>query len=172
MKVNHFIYSGALVLKYALILQDKAMFQVNMAAIVLNVMYLICYYIYCKYKWEDLYKPCLRGMGLIAAISMYLRWEDPSKLEYRYGLLVTVLMLLLMGSPLMEIVSYIFRIILEEFLLWIYYLERNFEKWRCFQYSFSYNIYGFLCINSVVFVWYYFIEWIYDGNYIINWFLF
>lgn len=94
---------GILVLKYAIMLQDKAMFQVNMAAIILNMIYLICYYIYCKYKWNDFYKPCLRGVGLIVAVYMYLRWEEPSKLEFRYGLLVTILMLLLMGSPLIEI---------------------------------------------------------------------
>lgn len=60
---------------------------------------------YCQYRWEEVYKPCLRGIGLVAALFMYLRWEDPSKIEFRYGLIVTILMLLLMGSPLMEIVS-------------------------------------------------------------------
>ncbi|KRT82626.1 hypothetical protein AMK59_4817, partial [Oryctes borbonicus] len=94
---------GILVLKYALMLQDKAMFQVNMAAITLNLMYIICYYTYCSNKWEEVYKPALRGIGLVSALSLYIRWEDPSKIEFRYGLIVTILMLLLMGSPLMEI---------------------------------------------------------------------
>lgn len=82
------------------------MFQVNMAAIILNLIYAVCYFIYCKDKWEEIYKPSLRGIGLIIALFTYIRWEDPDKLEFRYGLIVTILMLLLMGSPLMEIVSY------------------------------------------------------------------
>ncbi|KAI4460930.1 rag1-activating protein 1 [Holotrichia oblita] len=94
---------GILVLKYALMLQDKAMFQVNLAAIILNSIYLVCYLMYSKNKWEEVYRPSLRGVGLIAALFTYMAWEDPTKVEYRYGLIVTILMLLLMGAPLMEV---------------------------------------------------------------------
>ncbi|KAK9693617.1 Sugar efflux transporter for intercellular exchange [Popillia japonica] len=94
---------GILVLKYALMLQDKAMFQVNLAAIILNSLYLLCYFIYSRNTWEEIYRPCLRGFGLIAALFTYMAWEDPSKVEYRYGLIVTILMLLLMGAPLREV---------------------------------------------------------------------
>ncbi|KAI4460940.1 rag1-activating protein 1 [Holotrichia oblita] len=52
---------------------------------------------------EEVYRPSLRGVGLIAALFTYMAWEDPTKVEYRYGLIVTILMLLLMGAPLMEV---------------------------------------------------------------------
>lgn len=99
-------YRGILVLKYALILQDKAMFQVNVAAIILNVLYIICFHIYCNTKWQDLYKPTSIGTGLTAAIFGYLEMEDPELIEYRYGLLITILSFILMGSPLFEVVCF------------------------------------------------------------------
>ncbi|XP_022917999.1 sugar transporter SWEET1 [Onthophagus taurus] len=94
---------GILVLKYAIMLNDQAMYQVNMAAIILNVMYLIFYLVYSKHRYEEVYRPSARGFALVSALFLYIKWEDATKIEFRYGLIVTVLMLLLMGSPLMEI---------------------------------------------------------------------
>lgn len=98
-------YSGILVLKYALILQDKAMFQVNVAAIILNALYIAFYHIYSEKKWVEIYKPFAIGIGIVAVIFGYLKVENPDLIEFRYGLIVTLLSLSLMGSPLIELVS-------------------------------------------------------------------
>ncbi|XP_017778345.1 PREDICTED: sugar transporter SWEET1 [Nicrophorus vespilloides] len=98
---------GILVLKFSMILQDKNMFNVNVAAILLNTIYLAFYIFYSKNKMEEVFRPCLKGSALIVVLLSYVAYEDPNNLEYRYGLIVTVLMLLLMGSPLIEIKSMI-----------------------------------------------------------------
>lgn len=93
-------------LKYALILDDPVMLQVNVAAISLNIVYIIVYYLYSQKKWEELYVPLSYGTALVAASLSYAGWENPENLEYRYGLYVTVLMLLLLGAPLADLVNY------------------------------------------------------------------
>lgn len=92
-------------LQYAIMLEDMAMLQVNIAAIVLNLIYLGFYYLYCSEKWNEIFKPTALGVALIAVLLAYINYEDPSLIETRYGLIVTVLMLLLLGSPLIEVVS-------------------------------------------------------------------
>lgn len=92
-------------LQYGILLEDMAMLQVNTAAIVLNIAYTIFYYLYCTEKWNEIYKPSAFGAALVAVLVAYINYEDPSLVETRYGLIVTVLMLLLLGSPLLEVVS-------------------------------------------------------------------
>lgn len=142
--------SGILVLKYALMLQDKAMFQVNLAAIILNSLYLLCYFIYSRNTWEEIYRPCLRGFGLIAALFTYMAWEDPSKVEYRYGLIVTILMLLLMGAPLREVVCKLYNTMPK---IMQFFVEGDSGQKRCFEYTFSDCICRIICIGLMVFVW-------------------
>lgn len=92
-------------LQYAIMLEDLAMYQVNLAAILLNVGYIVFYYLYCSEKWHQIFKPSAVGAALIAVLLAYIGYEDPELLESRYGLIITILMLLLLGSPLLEVVS-------------------------------------------------------------------
>lgn len=91
-------------LQYAIMLEDLAMYRVNLAAIVLNVVYIGVYYLYCSEKWHQIYKPSAFGALLVAVLLGYIGYEDPELIESRYGLIVTILMLLLIGSPLLELV--------------------------------------------------------------------
>lgn len=102
--INTLFFRGILVLKYALILQDKAMFQVNVAAILLNTIYTVCFGFYSTSRSEELYKQMLYSVGLLGAIFAYLSVEQPALIEFRFGLLVTILALVLLGSPLLEMV--------------------------------------------------------------------
>lgn len=106
-------------LKYALLLEDKAMFQVNMAAIILNVAYVFCYAIYSCNRKNEVVKPLVKGLTVITVLLGYARWENSDVLEYRYGFIVTILMLLLLGSPLVDIVSNYFY---SEIILFFYFL--------------------------------------------------
>lgn len=92
-------------LQYAIMLEDMAMLQVNVAAIVLNLIYVGFYYVYCSEKWHEVFKPSAIGVALVAVLLAYISYEDPELIEMRYGLIITVLMLLLLGSPLIEVVS-------------------------------------------------------------------
>lgn len=92
-------------LKYGLMLNDPVMLNVNFAAITLNLFYTMFFYVYCNNKFNEFFKPLSLNVGIVAAMYGYCQWEDPSLLEYRYGLLSTVLMLILLGNPLFGIVS-------------------------------------------------------------------
>lgn len=92
-------------LQYAIMLEDLVMYRVNVAAILLNIGYIGFYYLYCSEKWHQVFKPSAVGVALIAVLLAYIGYEDPELIESRYGLIVTVLMLLLLGSPLLELVS-------------------------------------------------------------------
>lgn len=92
-------------MKYGFLLQDEVMNVVNSAAIILNLLYLGFYYMYSSNTWSDIYKPSIYGAVLISICLGYTEVESSDVLEFRYGLLVTVLMLLLMGSPLKDVVS-------------------------------------------------------------------
>lgn len=95
-------------LQYAIMLEDLAMYRVNVAAIFLNIGYVLFYYLYCSQKWHQILKPSAVATVIIAVLLSYIGYEDPSLIESRYGLIVTVLMLALMGSPLLEVVSFRF----------------------------------------------------------------
>ncbi|KAG5878291.1 hypothetical protein JTB14_033092 [Gonioctena quinquepunctata] len=94
---------GSLMLKHALLLNDPAMLQVNIAAIILNIIYTVFYYFHSHEKYQDVLKPLAIAAGVVAIFIGYAELEDPSKLEYRYGLIVTVLMLLLIAAPLLDL---------------------------------------------------------------------
>lgn len=91
-------------LKYALILEDKAMFQVNVAAIILNFLYIAFYHLYSEEKWNEIYKPLSIGVGVLGVMFTYIEYEQVDLIEFRYGLIVTLLSLSLLGSPLLELV--------------------------------------------------------------------
>lgn len=76
------------------------MLQVNTFAIGLNILYSIFYYMYSRDKWNEVLKPMAIGIALDALLWGYCEWENPDLVETRYGFIVTVLMLLLLGSPL------------------------------------------------------------------------
>ncbi|RZC40727.1 MtN3 slv domain containing protein [Asbolus verrucosus] len=91
---------GLAFLKYGMMLKDEAMLTVNVFAIVLNVIYCIFYYIYATDKWNEFLKPLSVNIAIVAVLWGYCEWEDPELIEFRYGFIVTILMLLLLGNPL------------------------------------------------------------------------
>ncbi|XP_057652117.1 sugar transporter SWEET1 [Diorhabda carinulata] len=94
---------GILMLKLALLMDDPAMLQVNIAAIILNTLYTAFYYFYSKDRYNEIWKPFSVAIGMMAVFLGYASIEDPAQIEFRYSLLVTVLMLMLVGSPLMDV---------------------------------------------------------------------
>ncbi|KAB0794360.1 hypothetical protein PPYR_11199 [Photinus pyralis] len=97
------IVIGTLMLKYSIMLADKATIVVNLAAIILNALYLSFYYAYSENRPVEIYKPLSYGVALVAVLLAYTSWEDPTVVEYRYSIITTVLLLLLIGSPLFQV---------------------------------------------------------------------
>lgn len=91
---------GILMLEYGLILSDPAILQVNVVAIALNAIYILFYYQYSQDKYEEVLKPIGYSVALVAVLLGYSQVESPENLEFRYGMIVTVLLLALIGSPL------------------------------------------------------------------------
>lgn len=46
-----------------------------------------------------------KTLGLASIFLAYAKFENPEYIEFRYGLLTTVLLLMLIGTPLMNLVS-------------------------------------------------------------------
>lgn len=90
---------GVLMLRYALILGDTAMINVNVFGILLNIGYFLFYYSYSSNKTDTL---ALAGkiVVLVSVILGYAEIEDPNNLEYRYGIIITILLFILIASPL------------------------------------------------------------------------
>ncbi|XP_044271598.1 sugar transporter SWEET1 [Tribolium madens] len=97
------IMLGLAMLKYGLMLQDENMLLVNFFAIVLNVIYCVVYYVYSTDKWRQILKPLSISMAFVAALWGYCEYESPSVVEFRYGLIITILMLAVLGSPLLGV---------------------------------------------------------------------
>ncbi|KAL1495069.1 hypothetical protein ABEB36_010546 [Hypothenemus hampei] len=94
---------GILMLKYGLLLNDAAMIKVNIAAIFLNTLYSIFFYKYAEDKYEEVLKPVGYGIAVLAIFLGYAQLESPKNLEYRFGLILTILMLALLGAPLLDV---------------------------------------------------------------------
>lgn len=97
---------GILNLKYGTMLRDDAMITVNFGGIALNIIYMMVFYAYSLNKttvWLQ-----LGASGAFTAVLIgYTEWEQPDLVEHRFGLILTALMLMLIGSPLLGLRSII-----------------------------------------------------------------
>lgn len=93
---------GVLMFQYSIMLKDPAMTRVNVVGFSLNLGYLLCYYIYSENK-RDVQKQVFYATAFVAGLIAYAFWEDPNLVEFRYGLIITALLMLLIGSPLLSL---------------------------------------------------------------------
>lgn len=91
-----------LMLQHGIILKDPAMIPVNIFGIALNISYFFCYFYYCKER-NVLMSSVSKAVVLVAVLIAYANWESKENVEYRFGMIVTVLMLSLIGAPLMSL---------------------------------------------------------------------
>lgn len=93
---------GVLMLEYSNILNDPAMTRVNWVGLLLNVGYLLCYYIYTNDK-KSVHSQSVIASLFVGIIILYAKLESPDVLEFRYGIIITVLLMLLIASPLFSL---------------------------------------------------------------------
>lgn len=100
--ISHF--STLLFVKYGSLIRDDAMFKVNLFGFALNIAYLCLFYVYTpadnKTKvWAQIGLGGIFGIGLVA----YTEYEDPKLVEFRFGLILTAILVVLVGSPLLDL---------------------------------------------------------------------
>ncbi|XP_062549936.1 sugar transporter SWEET1-like [Armigeres subalbatus] len=89
-------------IQFGQMLQDDAMIKVNMIGLGLNVVYVCAFYWYtvgpAKNKvWGQIGLAGAIAVGLIA----YVQYEDPKVVQFRFGMILTVILLILVGMPLL-----------------------------------------------------------------------
>ncbi|EFN86448.1 RAG1-activating protein 1-like protein [Harpegnathos saltator] len=130
-------------LRYAWMLSDPAMINVNVFGIITNTVYMTVYYYYAA-NTRDVLNLIGKVTVLITVFLVYAQIEHPSNVEFRFGILVTILLLLLIAAPLVHLREIIktknteilpFPLILMGTLV-----------------SFSWLLYGFIIDNAFVVV--------------------
>uniref|UniRef100_A0A1B6BYL0 Sugar transporter SWEET n=1 Tax=Clastoptera arizonana TaxID=38151 RepID=A0A1B6BYL0_9HEMI len=96
------IVISILMLQHGMILNDPTMIPVNIFGFGLNLCYLLCYYFYCEEK-GPFFTTLAKAVGFIAIMVGYAKYEKPDLVEFRFGFIVTIIMLALIGFPLLSL---------------------------------------------------------------------
>lgn len=91
-----------LMLQHGMILNDPAMIPVNVSGFTLNFIYFVIYYLYSDDK-DSLHAKLAKGTAVTAILIGYAQFESEKQVEFRFGIIVTVLMLSLIGAPLLQL---------------------------------------------------------------------
>lgn len=95
------IVLSILSLKYGTILRDDAMIKVNLFGFAISVIYLIYFYWYTpnSNKMKLWFQIGLAGIFSFISI-LYCEYEDKDLIEFRFGMILTVILVFLVASPL------------------------------------------------------------------------
>ncbi|KAK7791541.1 hypothetical protein R5R35_008342 [Gryllus longicercus] len=93
---------SVLMFEYSNILKDDAMKQVNWFGLILNTAYLLCYYIYTNDKKKVRFQS-FRALLFVGVLISYAKLESTDKVEYRFGIIITALFMLLIAAPLFSL---------------------------------------------------------------------
>lgn len=99
-----FNFRTILSLKLGTLMGDEAMIKVNVIGFAINVVFMLIFYWYAsapfKSKiWSKIGVAVTFTMGCLA----YANFEDPAKIEFRFGMLITVMLIVLVGMPLLSL---------------------------------------------------------------------
>ncbi|XP_055371291.1 sugar transporter SWEET1 [Condylostylus longicornis] len=94
----------AISLKFGVIIRDDAMIKVNFLGFALNIVFMMVFYYFTpnenKLKlWGQIGLSGLFTAGCFA----YADWENPNLVEFRLGMLITIVLVFLVGSPLLSL---------------------------------------------------------------------
>lgn len=91
-----------LMLRYALILGDPTMININVFGLVTNAIYMLVYYYYAP-NTKDILALIGKAVVFVGIFLGYTQVEHPENLEFRFGIIITILFLLLVASPLVHL---------------------------------------------------------------------
>lgn len=85
---------------------------VNFVGLFLNMGYNVFYFLWSdKESRIEFGKSCAKAIAFLIVLISYVIMEDPEKLEFRFGIIVTIFMFTLIASPLLNVVSFLFKVI-------------------------------------------------------------
>lgn len=89
-------------LKLGALMGDQAMIKVNVIGFAINVVFMVVFYWYASGPFKS---KIWSKMGIAATFTMgclaYSNFEDPAKIEFRFGMLITAILVILVGMPLL-----------------------------------------------------------------------
>jgi len=91
-----------LMLRYAWILGDSNMININVFGLLINMIYMIIYYHYAP-NTKDVLKLIYKTTIFVVIFLVYAQMEHPTTVEFRFGIVITVLFLLLIAAPLVHL---------------------------------------------------------------------
>ncbi|XP_044013788.1 sugar transporter SWEET1-like [Aphidius gifuensis] len=98
---------GLLLLELASILKDESIEYLIIFGIIMDISYVVFFYIYTPNK-EALLYTVAKMLAIVIALLIYARLEDPFTLEFRWGVIVNIAYFLLVVSPFFNL-RYIYR---------------------------------------------------------------
>ncbi|XP_017086290.1 sugar transporter SWEET1 [Drosophila eugracilis] len=91
-------------LKLANIMNDAAMINTNLIGLVINFAFLFGFYYYASSgSRSNIWKQIGYSSVFLLVITTYANFEDPAKIEFRLGMLITGILVWLVGSPLLHL---------------------------------------------------------------------
>lgn len=91
-----------LMLRYAWMLDDSTMINVNVFGLLTNMIYMIIYYHYAP-NTKEVLKLTYKVTIFVVIFLVYAQIEHPTNVEFRFGIVVTILLLLLIAAPLVHL---------------------------------------------------------------------
>lgn len=89
-------------IQFGQMLGDDGMIKVNFIGLVLNVIYVCGFYLYTAGPGKTKVWGQIGVAGAVAVgILSYVQYEDPKLVEFRFGIILTIILLLLVGMPLL-----------------------------------------------------------------------
>ncbi|XP_011181786.1 sugar transporter SWEET1 [Zeugodacus cucurbitae] len=95
---------SVLTLKMGTLMGDSATIMVNILGFAINVVFMTAFYWYSsnEFKMKIWSKIGIAGAFTVACLA-YAAFEDPKKIEFRFGMLITGILVFLVGSPLLQL---------------------------------------------------------------------
>ncbi|XP_063983576.1 sugar transporter SWEET1 [Diachasmimorpha longicaudata] len=93
------IAMGFLMLQYSFILKDPAMLSVNIFGLATSIIYVVVFYIYSSKK-NEISTTIVKMLSVVGTLMIYAKMENPVVLEFRWGILTTLALFMLIAAPL------------------------------------------------------------------------
>lgn len=98
-------------LKFGAILRDHATIRINFIGFALNIAYTLFYYYYTPNNEKMKVWAQIGAAGAFAAgVIAYAQYEDPTVIEFRFGMIITLFLFALVASPFLSLVCDMHRV--------------------------------------------------------------
>jgi len=85
-------------------MNDAAMINTNLIGLVINFVFLFGFYYYASSgNRSKIWKQVGYASVFLLVVTAYANFEDPAKIEFRLGMLITGILVWLVGSPLLHL---------------------------------------------------------------------